>query len=251
MFVKPGAERRVSEESILMLLVPALSTMSPVVLPPKVSVWELVVARLPRPVRKVLLFPELAEIDAVGVPESTPVNANLAVEVALLPRRRSRVVASFGEIAPFATFQLEKDAVAEHVTRLDEVDKAPQFAKEESPKVIDELSSLTVPSASRLPSMYASSPSKAVVGVPFPTLREPVNTLTSPFAKDGSRVMFPVVAPPSVKVFPAVVWILLAAPASVRFPETVAAPPVSSTPSTNRSSSEVAVDGVALSPILT
>ena len=38
----------------------------PVVDPPSVNVWLLVVPRLPRPVRKVLLSPEFAEIEAVG-----------------------------------------------------------------------------------------------------------------------------------------------------------------------------------------
>ena len=41
----------------------------PVVLPPNVRVWALVVPRLPNPVRKVALFPEFADIDAVGVPD--------------------------------------------------------------------------------------------------------------------------------------------------------------------------------------
>jgi len=41
---------------------PLSITTFPVVEPPRVSVWLLVVPRLPRPVRKVLLSPEFADI---------------------------------------------------------------------------------------------------------------------------------------------------------------------------------------------
>ena len=49
--------------------------------------------------------PNVADIDAVGVPSLIPVTANSAVEVAVEPRRKSRVDASLGYIAPAATFQ--------------------------------------------------------------------------------------------------------------------------------------------------
>jgi hypothetical protein len=65
--------------------------MSPVLAPPKVRVCPLVAPRLPRPVKKVALFPEFAEIDAVGVPELTFRTANLAAAVDVPPMRRSTV----------------------------------------------------------------------------------------------------------------------------------------------------------------
>ena len=68
---------------------------------PNWRVCALVVPRTPFPVREVALFPLLAEIVAVGVPELTLVNANLAEVVALDPRSRSWVV-FLSKIAPFA-----------------------------------------------------------------------------------------------------------------------------------------------------
>ena len=70
---------------------PESTTMFPVVDPPKVRVCMLVVARLPAPVRKAALLPELAEMVAVGVPELTLRTANLAEVVAAPPMRRSTV----------------------------------------------------------------------------------------------------------------------------------------------------------------
>ncbi len=64
---------------------------SPVVAPPRVRVCPLVVPRLPAPVRKVALLPELADIEAVGVPPATLRKPNLALVVAVAPRRRSSV----------------------------------------------------------------------------------------------------------------------------------------------------------------
>ena len=66
--------------------------MSPVVLPPNVRVWALVVPRFPAPVRKAALSAVPAEIEAVGV--RLPVilsTANLAEEVVVPPKSRSRV----------------------------------------------------------------------------------------------------------------------------------------------------------------
>jgi hypothetical protein len=65
--------------------------MLPVDAPPRVRVCILVVPRFPRPVKKVALLPELAEILAVGVPPATLVKANLAEEVPVPPKRISRV----------------------------------------------------------------------------------------------------------------------------------------------------------------
>src|SRR3981189_1228176 len=48
-----------------------------------------------------------ADREATGVPELTFRTANLAEEVALLPRRKSRVEANFGLITPFDTSQSE------------------------------------------------------------------------------------------------------------------------------------------------
>jgi len=71
---------------------PASITMSPVVEPPRVRVWALVVPRLPPPVKKAALFPEFADIEAVGV--NAPVmfrTANFAEAVVVPPIRRSMV----------------------------------------------------------------------------------------------------------------------------------------------------------------
>ena len=52
------------------------------------------------------MFPEEADIEAVGVPLLTFMNANLEDAVEVPPMRRSSVEASLGNIVPFATFQL-------------------------------------------------------------------------------------------------------------------------------------------------
>jgi hypothetical protein len=62
---------------------------SPVVFPPNVNVWLFVVPKTPVPVRKVLLFPLFAEIDAVGVPMFKLITANFAPIVEKPPTRKS------------------------------------------------------------------------------------------------------------------------------------------------------------------
>jgi len=64
----------------------------------------LVVPIFPRPLIYVALLPELAEMEAVGVPPATLRKANLADVVAVLPRRRSSVM-NEGAIAPDALGQ--------------------------------------------------------------------------------------------------------------------------------------------------
>lgn len=78
------------------------SDMFPVVEPPRVNVCILVVANVPLPVMYRALFPEFAEMDAVGVPESTLMNANLADVVAIPPIRRSCVVLICASALPSA-----------------------------------------------------------------------------------------------------------------------------------------------------
>ena len=80
-------------------ITPVLIAKLPVVEPPSVKVWALVVPRLPKPVRKAALLPELAEIVAVGVPELTLMKPNLAEAVAVLPIKTSRV-SFMGDKAP-------------------------------------------------------------------------------------------------------------------------------------------------------
>lgn len=63
----------------------------------------MVVPRIPVPVRVAALAPELAEIEAVGVPPATPVNANLAEDDVEPPIRRSSVL-RFGYNVPAASF---------------------------------------------------------------------------------------------------------------------------------------------------
>ncbi len=65
----------------------------------------MVVPRFPVPVRNVELLPEFADMDAVGVPELTFMNANLDDWVDTPPRRRSTVDANVGESAPPDRFQ--------------------------------------------------------------------------------------------------------------------------------------------------
>src|SRR3989344_6019389 len=82
----------------------------PVVEPPRVNVLFLndwIVALLPVSERPLPAPPpNVADIVAVGVPSLIPVTANSAVEVAVEPRRKSRVDASLGKIAPAVIFQL-------------------------------------------------------------------------------------------------------------------------------------------------
>ncbi len=75
---------------------PLSSTMFPVVAPPIVRVCALVVERLPLPVRNVALLPWFADIDAVGVPEPTLINAILALAVDSHPSIKSCIDATFG-----------------------------------------------------------------------------------------------------------------------------------------------------------
>ena len=67
------------------------NTMSPVVEPPSVNVCLLVVPKFPAPVINVAMLPELAETLAVGVPELTFKNPNLAEDVPCPPTNRSTV----------------------------------------------------------------------------------------------------------------------------------------------------------------
>ena|SRR3989344_1993525 len=80
---------------------------SPVDVVPRVKVCILVVDKVPVPVRYEALFPEFADIVAVGVPELIFKTPNLAEEEVAPPRRRSSTDESFGEIVPLPTFQLD------------------------------------------------------------------------------------------------------------------------------------------------
>lgn len=74
--------------------------MLPVVEFPSCNVCAFVVPRTPVPVSVVALFPELAEILAVGVPEPIMLRtANLAEVVAVAPSKRSSVILN-GDKAP-------------------------------------------------------------------------------------------------------------------------------------------------------
>lgn len=73
---------------------------------PIVRVCLLVVWIFPSPSRESALLPELAEIEAVGVPPATLRKANLALVVAEFPIRRSRV-SLIGDRAPLVNLQLE------------------------------------------------------------------------------------------------------------------------------------------------
>src|SRR5882672_923943 len=102
----------VGRSASLTVPTPESRTISPVVVPPRVRVWSLVVPRLPFPVKKVLLAPLLAEMEAVGVLPATLIKANLAEAVETPPRRRSRTEESLGVIVPLAeeTSQTEPPA---------------------------------------------------------------------------------------------------------------------------------------------
>ena len=83
-----------------------------------------------------MFAPLLAEMEAVGIPESTLMNANLDDEVLVPPRRRSRVVASLGCIVPFATFQLERLEPFEQVTTFATVVRVEQLVNAPLERVI-------------------------------------------------------------------------------------------------------------------
>jgi hypothetical protein len=68
---------------------PESITIFPVFNPPRVSVCLLVVESVPSPAMYVAILPELAEMEAVGVPVLTFRNANLADEVDIPPSKKS------------------------------------------------------------------------------------------------------------------------------------------------------------------
>src|SRR5882724_1819340 len=74
-----------------LLLPPTTRLISPVDPEPRVNVWALVVPKIPVPVKTVALLPELAEMEAVGVPPALLRKPNLAEAVEMPPTRRSRV----------------------------------------------------------------------------------------------------------------------------------------------------------------
>ncbi len=73
-------------------------------------------------------------------------------------------------------------------------------------------SNRAVPSTSRVPSIYASSPSWVRSGVPLPTFRLPVSTLTNPAAWAVVRVMLPEVVVCNCRLPDAVETVLLPTP---------------------------------------
>ena len=84
---------------LILRLAPGTKLMSPVEAEPMVNVCLLVVKILPLASNERALL-EAPEILAVGVPEFTPVKANLALAVETPPTRRSRV-AILGKRVPF------------------------------------------------------------------------------------------------------------------------------------------------------
>ena len=78
--------------------------MFPVEAFPRVNVCLFVVPITPSPESVIALSPELAEIEAVGVPPATFRNPNLAEVVDVAPTRTSRVFEN-GEIAPLLSCQ--------------------------------------------------------------------------------------------------------------------------------------------------
>lgn len=85
---------------------PESITTFPVVVLPRVKLCPFVVAKLPKPVKYVAMFPEFPEIVAVGVPEFTFTTANFEELVDTPPKRKSKVEESFGVIVPEAISQL-------------------------------------------------------------------------------------------------------------------------------------------------
>jgi hypothetical protein len=107
-----------------------------------------------------LFAPLLAEIEAVGTPLSTLMKANFDEEVDVPPKSRSKVVAYLGWIVPLCTFQLERLEPLEQVRMFDAVVRALQLAKDESPRVMEEESSLTAPfTSSSSPMKRSDAPS--------------------------------------------------------------------------------------------
>jgi len=110
----PPIERlfaRVKLPALVRLFAPEKKLMLPVEALPNCNVCLFVVPRTPVPVSNVALLPLPAEIEAVGMPELTFVNANFALPVDVAPSRRSSVgilsvmaplVSSNGE-PPFTT----------------------------------------------------------------------------------------------------------------------------------------------------
>jgi hypothetical protein len=144
---------------------------------PKVKVCALVVPNTPIPERVVAIFPLFAEIDAVGVPLLTLMNANFEDTVAFDPRRRSCVI-FLSIIAPLFS------------------------SKGEPPREIASCASeLSVPSP---PDVYTTP---LVVKLPtlttdpaFPiVVREEPETLMF-VAPKTERPLFPVIKPEEVKV---------------------------------------------------
>ena len=80
---------------------PLSITIFPVELPPRVSVWALVVCIVPVALRDRALL-EVPEILAVGVPPATLIKANLA-EVVDTPPRRTSTVLLYGAMVPLLT----------------------------------------------------------------------------------------------------------------------------------------------------
>ena len=84
---------------------PGMNLIPPVVSPPRVNVCFAVVCKVPAAVRyEAPVVP--ADIEAVGVPLFTLMNANLAEELAVPPISKSTVLL-IGEIAPLAIFQFD------------------------------------------------------------------------------------------------------------------------------------------------
>ena len=98
--VRVPAAIRLAPLAVRAVVPPGESCTSPVELFPKVRVCALVVPNTPNPVRKAALLPELADTEAVGVPEFMFKTANLAEAEELPPTRKSRVE-FMGYRAPF------------------------------------------------------------------------------------------------------------------------------------------------------
>ena len=111
--VRVPAAIRLAPLAVKAVVPPGESCTSPVELFPKVRVCALVVPNTPAPVRKAALLPELADTEAVGVPEFMFKTANLAEDEAWEPSKKSRVDVSFGVITPFTMSQLDPAPAAQ------------------------------------------------------------------------------------------------------------------------------------------
>src|SRR5689334_7315846 len=100
----------------------------PVERPPIASCRLLVVCSLPSAVRNEPPASP-AESVAVGVLELTLITANLALVVVVPPSNRSSVAASFGEMVPLATFQLENPLPLLQVRTVLTVERVAQSGK--------------------------------------------------------------------------------------------------------------------------